>query len=326
VGRSGLPPRSEWASLAAESPQEALRERIQAVLAVEEAGGRVLVCTGDVADEDRMRQIRAEVMGTYRRVDGVFHLAGVAGEGLVELGAQETVERVLAPKVLGTYVVDRVFRPSLLVLYSSITAITGDYGQSCLAAASACLDAYAQAQWGAGRHVVSVNWPQWTDAGMAARADDTMLDMYREGSISPAEAAGVLRSVLAAGIGPQIVVSPGGLLRRGRLASRVAADADGADARRPRAGLTARYVETPYAVPQSDVEQRLAALWQGAVGMEQVGLDDDFQDLGMSSIAALQLAGRVSETFGVEVAVKELFNWRTLRAAAMALQAALKRD
>ena len=79
-------------------------------------------------------------------------------------------------------------------------------------------------------------------------------------------------------------------------------------------------------LPQSDVEQRLAALWQGAVGMEQVGLDDDFQDLGMSSIAALQLAGRVSETFGVEVAVKELFNWRTLRAAAMALQAALKRD
>ena len=325
VGRSGLPPRSEWASLAAESPQEALRERIQAVLAVEEAGGRVLVCTGDVADEGRMRQIRAEVMGTYGRVDGVFHLAGIAGEGLVELGAQETVERVLAPKVLGIHVVDRVFRPSLLVLYSSITAITGDYGQSYLAAANACLDAYAQAQWGVGRHVVSVNWPQWTDVGMAARAGNTMLDMYRQGAISPAAAAGVLRSVLAAGIGPQIVVSPGGLLRRGKLASRVAADADGSAARPPRGRLTARYVETPYAAPHSDVEQRLAALWQAAVGMERVGLDDDFQDLGMSSIAAVRLAGRVSETFGVEVSVKELFDWRTLRAAAMAVHAALKR-
>jgi acyl transferase domain-containing protein/acyl carrier protein len=325
VDRSGLPPRSAWASLAAESPREALRERIRTVLAVEETGGHVLVCTGDVADEVRMRQIRAEVMGTHGRVDGVFHLAGVAGGGLVELHAQEAVGRVLAPKVLGTYVVDRVFRPPLLVLYSSIAAITGDYGQSDYAAANACLDAYAQAQWGAGRHVVSVNWPQWTDVGVASRAENTMLDMDREGAISPAEVAGVLRSILASGIGPQVVVSPGGLLRRGRRASRVAADAGGADVRVPGGGLAARYVETPYAAPDSDVEQRLAALWQGAVGMEQVGLDDDFQDLGMSSIAAVRLAGRVSETFGVEVSVREFFEWRTLRAAAMALQAALKR-
>jgi acyl transferase domain-containing protein len=331
VGRSGLPPRATWASLAAESPEETLRERIRAVLAVEEAGGHVLVCTGDVADEGQMRRIRAKVMGTYGRIDGVFHLAGVAGGGLVEVRAQEAVGRVIAPKVLGTYVLDRVFQPSLLVLYSSIAAITGDYGQSDYAGANACLDAYAQAQWGTGRHVVSINWPQWTSVGMAARAENAMQDMYREGAISPAEAAGVLWSILASGVGPQIVVSPGGLLRRERLARRVAAEARGADVREPAGekgsggGLAARYAETPYAPPRNDVEQRLAALWQHAVGVEQVGLDDDFQELGMSSIAAVRLVGRISETFGVAVSLAELFEWRTLRAVAGAVQTALER-
>ncbi|MGH3373895.1 MAG: type I polyketide synthase, partial [Actinoallomurus sp.] len=210
VGRSGLPPRSAWASLAAGSPDEALRERLQGVLAVEEAGGQVLVCAGDVADEGRMRQIRAEVMRAHGRVDGVFHLAGVADLGLIEVRAQEAVERVLAPKVLGTYVLDRVFRPPLLVLYSSVAAITGDYGMSDYAGANAVLDAYAQAQWGAGRQVVSINWPQWTDVGMASRTGTT-LEAYREGAISLAEAAGTLWSILASRTGPQVVVSPGGL-------------------------------------------------------------------------------------------------------------------
>ncbi|MFC5747682.1 SDR family NAD(P)-dependent oxidoreductase [Actinomadura rugatobispora] len=325
VGRSGLPPRSEWEPLAAGSPDETLRERLRRVLAVEEAGGRVLACAGDVADEARMREIRAEVMRAHGRVDGVFHLAGVAGGGLIEVRAQEAVERVLAPKVLGTYVLDRVFRPPLLVLYSSIAAITGDYGQSDYAGANAVLDAYAQARWGAGRHVVSVNWPQWTDVGMASRAEHTVPAAYRESAIGPAEAAGVLRAILASGAGPQVVVSPGGLRERERLADRVATDASRTDAEVSGSAPAARYVDSPYAPPRTDVERGLAALWGRALGIEDVGLDDDFQELGMSSITAVRLVGRIPEVFGVDVSVRELFDWRTLRVAAGAVQAALTR-
>jgi phthiocerol/phenolphthiocerol synthesis type-I polyketide synthase E len=321
VSRSGLPPRSSWASLAAASPDEALRGRLRAVLAVEEAGGQVLAYAADVADEARMREVRAEVMRAHGHVDGVFHLAGVVGGGLVKLRTRDAVERVLAPKVLGTYVLDRVFRPSLLVLYSSIAAVTGDYGRSDYAAANAVLDAYAQAQWGAGRHVVSINWPDWT---VAAGAENTEPDMYRDGAIGPAEASAALQSILASGIGPQVVVSPGGLLTRERLASQVATSAGGT-AGVPGGALGARYVDTPYAPPQADVERTLAVLWQHALGVERVGLDDDFRELGMSSIAAVRLVGRMSEMFGVDISVSELFDWRSLRAAARGMQTALKR-
>jgi phthiocerol/phenolphthiocerol synthesis type-I polyketide synthase E len=334
AGRSGLPRRSAWASLAAGSPDEALRERLRSVLSVEEAGGQVLVCPGDVADEARMREIRAEVMRAYGQVDGVFHLADGAGGGLAELRAQKEAGLVLAPKVAGTYVagtsvLDRVFRPPLLVLSSSSTAdtaITGADGQCDYAGASAFLDAYAQAQWAAGRHVVSVSWPRWREAGLAIRTENTMPEADREGAISPAEAAGVLRSILASRAGPQIVVSPAGPPGQERLASQVAADAGRAEAGISGTGSAARYIDIPYAPPQTDVEQKLAVLWQRAVGVEQVGLDDDFQELGMSSMTAVRLAKRVSEAFGVDVSVGEFFDWRTLRAAARAVQTTLRRQ
>lgn len=325
VGRSGLPPRHEWESLAAGSPDPELTRRLRGALAIEEAGGQVLVCAGDVTDEARMREIRAEVLRVHRKVDGVFHLAGIAGGGLIELRAQEAVGKVLAPKVLGTYVLDRVFRPPLLVLYSSIASITGDYGQSDYAGANAVLDAYAQAQWSAGRHVVSIDWPQWTDVGIASRAQDTVLEAYGEGAIGAEEAAAVLRSILASRTGPQVVVSPGGIVRRRHLADRVAAEAGRTGAEVSGNAPAARYVGSPYAPPQTEVERKLAELWQQALGIREVGLDDDFQELGMSSIMAVRLVARIPEVLGVEVSVRELFDWRTLRTTAEAVQAVLTR-
>jgi acyl carrier protein len=157
---------------------------------------------------------------------------------------------------------------------------------------------------------------------MASRTDTTVLEAYREGAISPAEAAGTLGSILASGTGPQVVVSPGGLLRRERLADQVAAGVRDID---PRIAGSARYVDTPYAPPRTDVERKLAALWQQALGVEEVGLNDDFQELGVTSITAVRLVGRMSEMFGVDVSVRELFDWRTLRAAVGAVQTALTR-
>ncbi|MGH3380980.1 MAG: phosphopantetheine-binding protein, partial [Actinoallomurus sp.] len=117
----------------------------------------------------------------------------------------------------------------------------------------------------------------------------------------------------------------GGLRRRERLADQVAADARDIDSGGAGSALAARYVETPYAPPRTDVERKLAALWQQALGVEEVGLNDDFRELGVTSITAVRLAGWMSEVFGVDVSVRELFDWRTLRAAVGAVQTALTR-
>ncbi len=171
VGRGMLPPRADWPGLLGSSSiaSPAVR-KIRGVLDAEAAGGQVLVLSGDVTSTESMRAVKRDAERAFGPVDGVFHLAGVAAGGMLETRSRQDAANVLAPKVQGAYVLEQVFAPRLFVLYSSLAAISGDFGLGDYVGANAVLDAFAQARWGEGRDVVSVNWPPFAETGMAAQA------------------------------------------------------------------------------------------------------------------------------------------------------------
>jgi acyl transferase domain-containing protein/aryl carrier-like protein len=187
LGRSALPERDAWPALLSDAASDdPVARRVCAVQAIEQAGGEVLACAADVTDEARMRAVRAEAEAAFGGVDGVFHLAAVAGGGMLEARSRQSAEAVLRPKVDGTYVLEDVFRPDLFVLYSSTAVIAGDFGLGDYAGANAVLDAFAQARWGQGRHIVSINWPAWYETGMASEGHGvTVLRDLELGHSSP---------------------------------------------------------------------------------------------------------------------------------------------
>lgn len=69
-----------------------------------------------------------------------------------------------------------------------------------------------------------------------------------------------------------------------------------------------------YLAPQSQLEQQIAALWQQVLGVEQVGLGDDFFRLGGNSIKALLLCHRMSKEALCTVGIADLFVHRTIAA------------
>ncbi|MET9918719.1 amino acid adenylation domain-containing protein [Streptomyces sp. NPDC006435] len=71
----------------------------------------------------------------------------------------------------------------------------------------------------------------------------------------------------------------------------------GDNGKRDRAALVARAAtatDTPHQEPRTDTERRLAAVWAQVLGLEQVGVHDDFRDLGGDSLLVppLLLAAR----------------------------------
>jgi acyl carrier protein len=54
-------------------------------------------------------------------------------------------------------------------------------------------------------------------------------------------------------------------------------------------------------LPKSEAEQALAAIWQRVLGVPQVGLDDDFFDLGGTSLGAVKVLVAVKEQLGVSL-------------------------
>ncbi|MDI9916926.1 non-ribosomal peptide synthetase [Rhodococcus sp. IEGM 1379] len=76
-----------------------------------------------------------------------------------------------------------------------------------------------------------------------------------------------------------------------------------------------------YREPQSDVEHAVAAVFADLLGLERVGLDDDFFVLGGNSLIATRLAARLGQALDTTVAVRALFDATTVEALAQAVGA-----
>jgi acyl-coenzyme A synthetase/AMP-(fatty) acid ligase/acyl carrier protein len=97
---------------------------------------------------------------------------------------------------------------------------------------------------------------------------------------------------------PALPLTPNGKVDRKALARL------GADEHRP--------ATAGYAAPRNPIEELLAPLWQEVLGVERVGVHDDFFALGGHSLLGVQLVSRVRDLFGVKLPVRTLFHATTI--------------
>jgi amino acid adenylation domain-containing protein len=81
--------------------------------------------------------------------------------------------------------------------------------------------------------------------------------------------------------------------------------------------------QAEYEAPETDPEQLIAAMWQEILGAKRVGRADNFFSLGGHSIAAMRLACRLRDTFGVHLPVGTIFGSPTIVDLAEAVEEAL---
>lgn len=76
--------------------------------------------------------------------------------------------------------------------------------------------------------------------------------------------------------------------------------------------LTAQYVE-----PQTEIEMVLEGIWRRVLGVERVGIHDNFFDLGVDSLLATQLMAQLNSSFQLEVPLRASFDNPTISAMAL---------
>ncbi|HEX7333865.1 MAG TPA: SDR family NAD(P)-dependent oxidoreductase [Pyrinomonadaceae bacterium] len=306
-------------------------EKIKEVELLEAEGAEVLIESADVSDIERMRAVLDHARERFGRIDGVIHTAGVAAGGLIELKEPQVADAVLAPKVLGTLVLDELLKETPLdffIICSSLASLLGGVGQADYVAANSFMDAFAyQRSLNGSAFTVSILWDTWQQVGMAANtAVPSGFEQEREENlkqgISPEEGADVLGRILSGSTSSRVIVSTRDLALRvhqSRLI-RVLEEQPETKSRplsqkaHPRPELA-----TAYLAPRDETEQTIVEIWQELFGIDGIGVDDDFIELGGHSLLAMQLLSRIRETFQAEVSLRALFEAPTVAGLAYSI-------
>ena len=63
----------------------------------------------------------------------------------------------------------------------------------------------------------------------------------------------------------------------------------------------------------NDIEEEIADIWQDLLGIEKVGVKDNFFDLGGDSLLLVQVHRRLREVFTKEISIADLFKYPNIK-------------
>ncbi len=324
TARTALPPRAEWSNWLTTHPEtDGTSRKILKVQQIEALGGSVEVCSADVADEQQMRQVISTAREKFGRISGVIHAAGLGTAEMIQQLTPEISQQTLTPKVQGTEILFDLVKDEhldFMALCSSVAAILGGLALSDYSAANVYLDAFARRQGlPNGTQTVAINWDRWQEVGMASNPENLkdlsptqQADLNK--GIKTEEGLEAFERILRTGLG-QVIVSTSDfdakVMKSVKLKSLDTSNGNG------KATETLTYhprpaLRTDYEAPRNDVDRVLIDMWQGLLGIDQVGIKDNFFELGGHSLLATQFISRVRDTFKVELPLRQLFDAGTV--------------
>jgi len=323
VGRTPLPGRESWSTVSGNGrTDDRIQARIRAIQSIEQSGARVSYVQSDVADAQAMHRAVEHAYQRFGALHGVIHAAGIVGEdGYREIKDcdPDHCERHFHVKVHGLRVLEEALRGRKLdfcMLVSSLTSFLGGIGHVAYASSNIYMDAFAR------RHNrsdsipwLSVNWDLFRFQNQTAARSGLGKTLAALGH-SPEEAMPVMEMVLAERGAGQLVVSTGEMAARINQWIQLESLNAGAPAAvtspapmpsTPQSGLPAN----PDA-PRNETEQRIARIWQDALGIDVIGINDSFGRLGGHSLLAVRIVAELRKAFRIDLPVRALFDAPTI--------------
>ncbi|MFE6775902.1 SDR family NAD(P)-dependent oxidoreductase [Streptomyces sp. NPDC057676] len=207
--------------------REATPERLAELASWGGDGAGAHYLRADIGDRQAVADLVAEVRERFGPVTGLIHSAGALRDGSLQNKRPEEMAEVFRAKVFGTRHLDEALRDEPLecfVMFSSLAAVLGNFGQSDYCFANSYLDAFAEyraKQCERGErsgHTLSLNWSFWRDGGM--ETSDAILTWMRNqlGTVVLEGPEGWQALRTAVGLGhPQVVTVKGDIAKITRM-------------------------------------------------------------------------------------------------------------
>ncbi len=286
--------------------------------------GRLFYRSADITDSHQVHHLIGHITTYHGGLHGVIHSAGVLRDKLIPTKTLEDIHAVWSVKVQGARNLDEATAHlplDFFALFSSISSLLGNVGQSDYVAANTFLDFFAAERNARTKnsqrtgHTLSINWPLWmhlmesytalgdylrTNYGFAPLALRQGIDMFVHLMDSIPETVN------------QVMTLTGD---RKRILETLC--------EKPKASLPQKEeVPSQPTVDISSLQNTLTDLVCAVTKLtpSEYDLDKTWGEMGMNSLMLQTLAKRISQTFGVQIPANALFSHDTTTKMATYIQ------
>jgi acyl transferase domain-containing protein/acyl carrier protein len=297
TGRSPFPEPGQWPDwLKNHGEEDRVSRKIRKLQELKSLGAEVLVIRADVSDEEQMRDAVSEAEARFGPVNGVIHAAGLVNRDTfvsIDKMSQTLCADQFKPKIEGVHVLATVLRdrkPDFCLLMSSLSSILGGLGHAAYSAANNVMDQFVHLHnRGAETKWTCVNWDAWHTDGK------------KETAIAAKEGVEALQRILAAFDGGQVAVSTYSL--KHRIQRWINLDM-------PEMEMPEKKKDA-HVLPGNGLEIRIADMWQELLGVQKIGVNDNFFDLGATSLDIIQVNKRLMNELGKNISLDTMFEYPT---------------
>jgi surfactin family lipopeptide synthetase A len=323
TGRSGFPAREQWDQwLETHEPTDPTAVKIKRLQALEEMGGSLLYIQADAANRRQVQNVVIRAEKTFGKINGVIHSAGIiTGPSMRTIRelSREDCQLQFQGKAYGTMILAELFKdkkPDFFWMLSSISCVLAGLGFGAYASANLFMDVFAKKQ--ERLHSAGSLVPRWFSLNWDGMEDRKTTIAF--------ERLFLLKNTTI----HQLVFSVGGNLQaridrwikletvRGRGDSHTPVKKT--SSHHPRPDLS-----TAYTAPRNSTEAAVAGVWQGLLGYDEIGIYDDFLEVGGDSLKAITLISRIHRELDVMVPLVEFFNQPTVEAIARYILSSAKK-
>jgi acyl transferase domain-containing protein/acyl carrier protein len=332
LSRRDFPERSQWGQLPIENKHY---ETVQRILEAEKLGARITVAQGDVADETGMRSLFRHFGQEDPPLRGVVHAAlEVTTCSICDLKLQ-SFQKFCRAKAVGAWVLNQLtlqMELDFFVLFSSTAAVWGVGGLGQYAAANQALDQLAHWRHERGLRALSVNWGAWQEMRLASVADREQFVKSGLHSMPNARALAALERLIATDRASSIVASIDWNALRAVYETRGARPLFAEMGSRPPnetpafalkkvdpadCGINLQLQSASPARRRDILIAHLRSQTSSILGFDlsrQIELEQGLFDMGMDSLMAVELRGRLERSLNAPLPSTLTFNYPTIQA------------
>ena len=319
IGRSAFPRRDSWSEwINNHNELDKISRKIQKLKELEALGIEILVESVDVSSLQEMQCVIEKAENKFGAINGVIHAAGVIEGKPIEKTIKAECKQQFIPKVNGVLSLEKLLANKNLdfcLLMSSLSSILGGLGFATYGASNSFLDSFANARsrkesdfpW------ISVNWDSWKIDRQETQ-NESLGNNLEKLAIDPEEGVKAFELILSGINFNQVVVSTGDLESRinkwvklnylkGKSNSEQSSVSQAANRRN---------VANAYAAPRNETDAKIIEIFQSVLGDTQIGINDDFFELGGDSLIGTMLTAKIKQAFTVNINISDMFNLTTI--------------